>query len=228
MTRPILITGFGPFPGRAVQSERTAGARGLRARRRPAFADVAAHRAHLRDQLRGGRSRAAEADRDAQARHRADVRACGRTPHVRIETRARNTKSILFPDVTGHRPDERAIVARRSAARAAARHSPRLLAAARPSACRHGCRAMPDRYLCNYVYWRALETASRTGTPLAQFVHIPPVARSAARDRDASSACHTRRSRAPARPFCWRCWRRSAVNLNRAVPRRHSASWRAS
>jgi pyroglutamyl-peptidase len=32
------------------------------------------------------------------------------------------------------------------------------------------------RYLCNYVYWRALE-ASRSGTPLAQFIHIPPVAR---------------------------------------------------
>ena len=30
------------------------------------------------------------------------------------------------------------------------------------------------RYLCNYVYWRALE-ASRSGT-LAQFIHIPPVA----------------------------------------------------
>jgi pyroglutamyl-peptidase len=32
------------------------------------------------------------------------------------------------------------------------------------------------RYLCNYVYWRGLE-ASRSGTPLVQFVHIPPVAR---------------------------------------------------
>ena len=31
------------------------------------------------------------------------------------------------------------------------------------------------RYLCNYVYWRALE-ASRSGT-LAQFIHIPPVSR---------------------------------------------------
>jgi pyroglutamyl-peptidase len=30
------------------------------------------------------------------------------------------------------------------------------------------------RYLCNYVYWRALE-ASRSGTPFAQFIHIPPV-----------------------------------------------------
>jgi pyroglutamyl-peptidase len=33
------------------------------------------------------------------------------------------------------------------------------------------------RYLCNYVYWRALE-ASRSGTPFAQFIHIPPVANS--------------------------------------------------
>jgi len=30
------------------------------------------------------------------------------------------------------------------------------------------------RYLCNYAYWQALERA-RSGRPLVQFVHIPPV-----------------------------------------------------
>ena len=30
------------------------------------------------------------------------------------------------------------------------------------------------RYLCNYVYWRALEQVRGT-RPLVQFVHIPPV-----------------------------------------------------
>ena len=40
----------------------------------------------------------------------------GRTAHVRIETRARNAKSILFPDVTGFQPDERDDRARQAAA----------------------------------------------------------------------------------------------------------------
>ena len=30
------------------------------------------------------------------------------------------------------------------------------------------------RYLCNYIYWRALERVRGT-RPLVQFVHIPPV-----------------------------------------------------
>jgi pyroglutamyl-peptidase len=30
------------------------------------------------------------------------------------------------------------------------------------------------RYLCNYVYWRALEQVRGT-RPLVQFVHIPPL-----------------------------------------------------
>jgi hypothetical protein len=29
--------------------------------------------------------------------------------------------------------------------------------------------------LCNYVYWRALQRAPH-GSPLVQFVHIPPIA----------------------------------------------------
>jgi pyroglutamyl-peptidase len=34
-------------------------------------------------------------------------------------------------------------------------------------------------YLCNYVYWRALEAARQPGGPkLVAFVHIPPLRRS--------------------------------------------------
>src|SRR4029077_17093583 len=92
----------------------------------------------------------------------------------RIETRARNARSILFPDVSGYRPDKPAIV-RGKPALAGRAPFRRLLRAAR--AARVPVRTSRDagRYLCNYVYWRALE-ASRSGTPLAQFIHIPPVA----------------------------------------------------
>ena len=128
----------------------------------------------------------AAVDRDLPrllAQHRPDIvlmfGLAGRTPFVRIESLARNVQSILFPDVTGHRPAERAIAPGKPPARG---HAPftRLLAAARSAGTRTRLSRDAGRYLCNYVYWRALE-ASRSGTPLAQFVHIPPVARGARR-----------------------------------------------
>ena len=52
------------------------------------------------------------------------------------------------------------------------------------------------RYLCNYVYWRALE-ASRSGTPLAQFIHIPWVPLVKRRRRpEASAMTHAALARA--------------------------------
>ncbi len=58
----------------------------------------------------------------------------------------------------------------------ATRPSRLLVAAARRTGMRTRMSRDAGRYLCNYVYWRALE-ASRSGTPLVQFIHIPPVAR---------------------------------------------------
>jgi pyroglutamyl-peptidase len=95
-----------------------------------------------------------------------------RTPFVRIETRARNTMSILFPDVSGYRPDDRAIAHGKPALAGRAPFR-RLLGAARGARVPARMSRDAGRYLCNYVYWRALE-ASRSGTPLAQFIHIPP------------------------------------------------------
>ena len=95
----------------------------------------------------------------------------GRTPFVRVETRARNTKSILFPDVTGYRPTERAIAPGEPAQRGRAPFV-HLLTASRKARMRTRLSRDAGRYLCNYSFWRALE-ASRSGTPLAQFIHIP-------------------------------------------------------
>src|SRR3954454_23662777 len=97
-----------------------------------------------------------------------------RTPQVRIETRARNARSTSFPDVTGYRPDARAIAPGKPAAFAPAPFA-RLLAASRNSRLRSRLSRDAGRYLCNYVYWRALE-AARSGT-LAQFIHVPPVSK---------------------------------------------------
>lgn len=178
MSVTVLITGFGRFPGAPFNPSEPL-ARAVAARRRPAFADI-------RRVLHIFETSYAAVDRDLPkliAKHKPDIvlmfGLAGRTPFVRVETRARNTRSILFPDVTGYRPDERAIVPGKPSIRGAApfRH---LLGAARASRTRARLSGDAGRYLCNYVYWRALE-ASRSGTPLAQFIHVPPVARGARR-----------------------------------------------
>src|SRR6185312_868855 len=79
--------------------------------------------------------------------------------------------STLFPDVTGFRPDEREIAPGKATQQGSAPFT-LLLAASRDTRLRSKLSRDAGRYLCNYTYWRALE-ASRSGTPLAQFIHIP-------------------------------------------------------
>ncbi len=172
MTR-VLITGFGRFPGAPFNPSGPL-ARALAKRRRPAF-DGLRRAVHIFE------TSYAAVDRDLPkliAQHKPDIvllfGLATRTPFVRVETRARNTMSILFPDVSGHRPTERAIAPGKPDAYGQAPFA-RLLGAVRASKTRVRLSRDAGRYLCNYVYWRALE-ASRSGT-LAQFIHIPPVAR---------------------------------------------------
>jgi pyroglutamyl-peptidase len=169
----VLITGFGRFPGAPFNPSGPL-ARAVGKRQRPAFTDV-------RRVVHIFETSYAAVDRDLPkliAQHRPDIvlmfGLAARAPHVRIETRARNARSTLFPDVTGYRPDTREIVPGKPAS---CGNSPfvRLLAASRNSRMRSKLSRDAGRYLCNYVYWRALEAASRSGTPLAQFIHIPSV-----------------------------------------------------
>jgi pyroglutamyl-peptidase len=166
----VLITGFGRFPGAPFNPSRPL-ALAVAKRRRPAFADVR-RAVHIFE------ASYATVDRDLPkliAQHKPDIvlmfGLAARTAHVRIETRARNAMSILFPDVSGRRPNQRAIAPGKPDARGTAQFA-RLLGAARASGARSRLSHDAGRYLCNYVYWRALE-ASRSGTPLAQFIHIP-------------------------------------------------------
>ena len=169
----VLITGFGRFPGAPFNPSAPL-ARAVGKRRRPAFADVR-RIVHIFE------TSYAAVDRDLPkliAQHEPDVvlmfGLAGRTNFVRIETRARNARSILFPDVTGFQPMEREIAPGQAPLRGTAPFV-RLLAASRASRTPTRLSRDAGRYLCNYVYWRALE-ASRSGT-LAQFIHIPPVGR---------------------------------------------------
>ncbi len=167
----VLITGFGRFPGAPFNPSGPL-ALALAKRRRPALASVS-RVAHI------FATSYAAVDRDLPkllARHRPDIvlmfGLAGRTPFVRVETRARNAVSVLFPDVDGHIPPGRAIAPGGAAFQRGRAPFVRLVAAARSA--RVSARPSRDagRYLCNYVYWRTLEATSRSGT-LAQFVHIP-------------------------------------------------------
>src|SRR5258705_356163 len=99
MTHPlrILVTGFGPFPGAPFNPTQPLVARLLRLRR-PAFRDVEliGHIFHVTYST---------VDRELPeliARHRPHALLmfglADRTAHVRIETRARNAVTMLWPD----------------------------------------------------------------------------------------------------------------------------------
>jgi pyroglutamyl-peptidase len=174
----VLIGGFGRFPGAPFNPSGLVALQ-LARRRRPALADM--HRlAHV------FAVRYADVDRELPAllaRERPDIvllfGLANRARHLRIEQIARNRMSVLFPDAGGFRPTEPAIAPGEPPLR-----NPRPLARLVEAARDAGVRAMPSRnagsYLCNYIYWRALESAQVAGGPrLIAFVHVPPVRRKA-------------------------------------------------
>ena len=165
----VLITGFGPFPG-APFNPSAALAKTLARRRRPALAGI-------ERSIHVFATTYASVDRDLPKlfaqKQKPDIvlmfGVAGRRRQLCIETRARNAVSLLFPDASGYRPRHGVIKRRGPAALTGNAPFARLAGAA-------GTRLSRDagRYLCNYVYWRALEHARGT-RPLVQFVHIPPV-----------------------------------------------------
>jgi pyroglutamyl-peptidase len=164
----VLITGFGPFPGAPFNPSAML-AKALARRRRPALAGIE-RVVHV------FATTYASVDRDLPnlLAQKPDIvllfGVAGRRRHLCIETRARNAVSLLFPDAGGHRPARGVIKLRGPATLAGNAPFARLAGAA-------GTRARlsrdAGRYLCNYVYWRALEQVHGT-RPLVQFVHIPP------------------------------------------------------
>jgi pyroglutamyl-peptidase len=167
----VLITGFGPFPG-APFNPSAALAKALARRRRPALAGIE-RSTHV------FATTYASVDRDVPKlfaqKQKPDIvlvfGVAGRRRQLCIETRARNAVSLLFPDASGYRPRHGVIKLRGPAALTGNAPFASLAGAAGTKA-----RLSRDagRYLCNYVYWRALEQVHGT-RPLVQFVHIPPV-----------------------------------------------------
>ncbi len=168
----VILAGFGPFPGTPVNPSGVL-AKWLAHRRRPAMARL------VRSAYIFATSYAA-VDRDLPKlfAEKPDIvlvfGVAGRRRQVCVETRARNAVSVVFPDASGHRPSHNVIQS--GGPHALAAHTPfaQLVSAvrARKVPVRTSCDA--GRYLCNYIYWRALERAPK-GRPLVQFVHIPVV-----------------------------------------------------
>jgi pyroglutamyl-peptidase len=176
----VLLTGFGPFPGAPVNPSAVL-VKALARRRRPALAGLV-RTAHVFV------TRYAAVDHDLPKlfAEKPDIvlmfGLAGRTRHLRVETRARNAVSVLFPDASAYRLQQ-GIIARGEPPSLRGRASfARLVGAVRvggvPARVSHDA----GRYLCNYAYWRALQR-SQDGQPLIVFVHIPPIRRKARRRR---------------------------------------------
>jgi pyroglutamyl-peptidase len=180
MAATILVTGFGPFPGAPFNPTGQLVERLARLRRLAL--------ANEKFVLHIFPTSYAAVDRDLPKlieRHKPDALLMfGLAPRartLRIETRARNTVSLL-PDAGGIALRRLTIAAGGPAALAMPAPARRLLAAVRAAGVPATLSRDAGRYLCNYLCWRAAEAAGKKGGPrLAVFVHVPKIARTARR-----------------------------------------------
>jgi pyroglutamyl-peptidase len=169
----IVIAGFGPFPG-APSNPSARLAVALARRRRPALAGI-----KITSHIFPTAYAAVDRDLPKLLARKPDVvlifGLTGRRRELCIETRARNARSLIFPDASGWHPERAAI--ERGETRALRGNAPfaHLLNAVRRAALPARLSRDAGAYLCNYAYWRALRHV-HNGRPLVQFVHIPPIA----------------------------------------------------
>jgi pyroglutamyl-peptidase len=175
----ILLTGFGPFPGAPYNPTQPLVARLMRLRR-PAFDDVELS-SHIFPVTYSA------VDRElpiALEQHRPDALLmfglASRTPYLRIETRARNAVTMLWPDAAQTR-SRKGSIAEGADAQRFGPHTAKLLRAAKGTGIDARASRDAGSYLCNYLSWRAIEAVDADSGPrLAAFVHIPPLARAGA------------------------------------------------
>jgi pyroglutamyl-peptidase len=172
----ILVTGFGAFPGAPYNPTRPLVERLMRLRR-PAFDDVAlsSHIFHVTY---------ATVDRELPGllkKHQPHALLmfglAARTPYLRIETRARNAITTIWPDADGTRV-RKGSIAPGTDALTFGPHTAKLLRAALATGIEARASRDAGSYLCNYLSWRAIEATRREDGPhLAAFIHVPLLAR---------------------------------------------------
>jgi pyroglutamyl-peptidase len=171
----ILMTGFGPFPGAPFNPTMKLVER-LMQLRRPAFDDVdlSSHIFHVTY---------ATVDRELPQllkKHRPHALLmfglADRTSFLRVETRARNAVTTIFPDADGTRVGKGSIAADADAMMFG-QHTAKLLRVAISTGIDARASRDAGAYLCNYLSWRAIEaTQQDKGPQLAAFIHIPLLA----------------------------------------------------
>ena len=172
----ILLTGFGPFPGAPYNPTQPLIAR-LSQLRRPALDDVELT-THVFPVTYAAVDRQLPELIAKQRPHALLMFGlASRTHYLRVESRARNAVTMLWPDAA-HARARRGAIAPSTGAMVFGPHTARLLRAALST----GIDARPSRdagsYLCNYLSWRAIEEVNAGHGPLlAAFIHIPPLAR---------------------------------------------------
>jgi pyroglutamyl-peptidase len=184
MTSPIriLITGFGPFPGAPYNPTQPLVARLLRLRR-PAFDDVERSGHIFPVTYQAVDRELPELLKKYRPQALLMFGLASRTPHLRVETRARNAVTTLWPDA------DRTCVRKGSIAPDAdammfGPHTAKLLRAAKATGIDARTSRDAGSYLCNYLSWRAIEAVDAGDGPcLAAFVHVPLLARNGAPQR---------------------------------------------
>jgi pyroglutamyl-peptidase len=173
----ILVTGFKAFPGAPFNPTQALVER-LGRWRRPALADVVI-RTHVFDVSYC----AVDRDLPELLDHiKPDAvlmfGLATRTPRLRIETRARNTVTALWPDASGRRAGSSRIDPFAPQALRFGPHVARLMRAAAETQVPVRLSHDAGRYLCNYVSFRAtaLTRKSAPQCPVA-FIHVPLVPR---------------------------------------------------
>ena len=166
----VLLTGFGPFPGVPFNPSAVL-IKALAGRQRPAFAGIT-----RTTHIFATAYEAVDHDLPKLFAQKPDIvlmfGLAGSRRHVCIETRARNAVSLLFPDASGHRAERGLIVPHGQSALRGNAPFADLLGALHGSGIPSRLSRDAGRYLCNYLYWRALERADG-GSALVQFIHIP-------------------------------------------------------
>jgi pyroglutamyl-peptidase len=178
MTVTVIVTGFGPFPGAPFNPTGPLAKRLARVRR-PTLANVKVV-SHVFP------TSYTAVDRELPtliAEHKPDALLMfGLAPRaraLRIETRARNTVTLL-PDATGRPPQRGAIALDTPPIFAIPAPLRALLAATRDAGMPATASRDAGNYLCNYLCWRVCEITKKSKGPrLAAFIHVPPVRRGA-------------------------------------------------
>ena len=178
----ILVTGFGPFPGAPYNPTQPLVARLLRLRR-PAFTDVE-FSGHIFPVTYKAVDRELPLALEEHRPHALLMFGlASRTAHVRVETRARNAVTMLWPDAAQTR-SRKGSIAGGADAKMFGPHTAKLLRAAVGTGLDARASRDAGSYLCNYLSWRAIEAVDADSGPrLAAFVHIPLLARDGASRR---------------------------------------------